>query len=199
MKNGRSSCPIFCYKNSLKGIKQAYWMAFTWSIRPRASISRSRFGGMSRALRPVTPPEVACIRTNFGQMTLGEFELLKEPEEEIDPIDWAYSSAQAHNLALKEITELRARLDGEKGTIDKLNAQLQDFIKTKDETETAMLQQFMGLLNEKKRKIRDQNRLLAGAKVDKSTGKRTDWRVRVKFCSNEIIDSVLNSVCERGD
>jgi hypothetical protein len=29
----------------------------------------------------------------------------------------------------------------------------------------------MDLLNEKKRKIRDQSRLLAGAKVDKSVGK----------------------------
>lgn len=34
-----------------------------------------------------------------------------------------------------------------------------------------MLQQFMELLNEKKRKIRDQNRLLASAKVDKDTGR----------------------------
>jgi hypothetical protein len=56
-------------------------------------------------------------------------------------------------------------------TIDKLNAQLEDFIKTKHEAETAMLQRFMELLNEKKRKIRDQSRLLAGAKVDKEVGK----------------------------
>lgn len=34
-----------------------------------------------------------------------------------------------------------------------------------------MLQQFMVLLNEKKRKIRDQSRLLADAKVDSVTGK----------------------------
>jgi hypothetical protein len=103
-------------------------------------------------------------------MTLGEFELKREPEEEIDPIDWAYTSARAHNLALKEMTRLKARLDAEQGTIDKLNAQLEDFINTKNEMETAMLQQFMELLNEKKRKIRDQSRLLAGAKVDKATG-----------------------------
>ena len=34
-----------------------------------------------------------------------------------------------------------------------------------------MLQQFMVLLNEKKRKIRDQSRLLAGVEVKESTGK----------------------------
>jgi len=66
--------------------------------------------------------------------------------------------------------EVKARIDDEKDTIARLQAQLDDFIKTKNEAETAMLQQFMELLNEKKRKIRDQSRLLAGAQVDKSTG-----------------------------
>lgn len=117
-------------------------------------------------------------------MTLGEFELVKKEEEEIDPIDWAYTSAQAHNLALKEMTQLKARLDGEQGIIDKLNAQLEDFIKTKNETETAMLQQFMELVNEKKRKIRDQSRLLAGAKVNKIAGKYIALHVYDVKCSN---------------
>ena len=66
---------------------------------------------------------------------------------------------------------MKGRVSREQDTIVKLNAQLDDFIKTKNETETAMLQQFMELLNEKKRKIRDQSRLLVGAKVDKTAGK----------------------------
>lgn len=66
---------------------------------------------------------------------------------------------------------MKARAGREQDTIAKLNAQLEEFIKTKNETETAMLQQFMELLNEKKRKIRDQSRLLAGAKVNKVTGR----------------------------
>ena len=70
----------------------------------------------------------------------------------------------------QELGEVKARIDDEKDTIARLQAQLDDFIKTKNEAETAMLQQFMELLNEKKRKIRDQSRLLAGAQVDKSTG-----------------------------
>jgi septal ring factor EnvC (AmiA/AmiB activator) len=68
------------------------------------------------------------------------------------------------------MVELEAKVKSEQQTVAKLNAQLNDFIKTKIEAETAMLQQFMQLLNEKKRKIRDQNRLLAGATVDKPTG-----------------------------
>ena len=80
---------------------------------------------------------------------------------------------------LKELADLKARVSSEQDTIAKLNAQLEDFIKAKNETENAMLQQFMGLLNEKKKKIRDQSRLLAGASVDKSTG---------RFSSSNMID-----------
>lgn len=94
----------------------------------------------------------------------------RDDEFEFNPFEWAQASAQAHLQTLRELAEVRARIDSEKETIKKLRAQLDDFIETKNEVETAMLQQFMELLNEKKRKIRDQSRLLAGAKVDKSTG-----------------------------
>jgi hypothetical protein len=82
------------------------------------------------------------------------------------------------------LTDLKARVSSEQDTIAKLNAQLDDFIKTKNDTETAMLQQFMELLNEKKMKIRDQSRLLAGAKVDKSAGKSSLAILRSPDVSN---------------
>ena len=104
------------------------------------------------------------------QVTWGEIVLPKDDEFEFNPFEWAQASAQAHLQTLQELAEVKARIDSEKDTITRLNAQLDDFIKTKNEAEAAMLQQFMELLNEKKRKIRDQSRLLAGAKVDKSTG-----------------------------
>jgi septal ring factor EnvC (AmiA/AmiB activator) len=104
------------------------------------------------------------------QVTLGEIVLPRDDEFELNPFEWARASAQAHTKTLQELAEVKARIDSENDTITKLNAQLDDFIKTKNEAETAMLQQFMELLNEKKRKIRDQSRLLATAKVDKSTG-----------------------------
>lgn len=88
-----------------------------------------------------------------------------------NPFEWAQVSAQAHTRSLQELAALKVQANSEGDTIAKLKAQLDDFIKSKDEAETAMLRQFMELLNEKKRKIRDQNRLLAGAKVDESTGK----------------------------
>jgi septal ring factor EnvC (AmiA/AmiB activator) len=104
-------------------------------------------------------------------VTLGEIVLPRDDEFEFNPFEWAQASAKAHAETLQELAQLKSRASGEVDVIAKLNAQLDDFIKTKDETENEMLQQFMDLLNEKKRKIRDQSRLLAGAKVDKSVGK----------------------------
>ncbi|KAH3915235.1 hypothetical protein HBH56_086130 [Parastagonospora nodorum] len=102
------------------------------------------------------------------KVTLGEIVLPRDDEYEFNPFEWAQASAKAHAETLKELADLKTRATSEQDTIAKLNAQLDDFIKTKNETETAMLQQFMQLLNEKKRKIRDQSRLLATAKVDSS-------------------------------
>jgi hypothetical protein len=101
---------------------------------------------------------------------LGEIVLPRDDDFEFNPFEWAQASAKAHAKTLKELADLKTRANSEQDTIAKLNAQLDDFIKTKNEAETAMLQQFMKLLNEKKRKIRDQSRLLATAKVDTSVG-----------------------------
>ncbi|KAF2878362.1 hypothetical protein BDV95DRAFT_19977 [Massariosphaeria phaeospora] len=102
------------------------------------------------------------------KVLLGEIVLPRDEEFEFNPFDWAQASAQAHADTLRALAELRGKATDEQSIIAQLNAQLEDFIKTKNETESAMLQQFMELLNEKKRKIRDQSRLLAGAKVDKN-------------------------------
>lgn len=96
--------------------------------------------------------------------------LPRDDNFEFNPFDWAEASAVAHSHTLQKLADLQATISSEQDTISKLNAQLEDFIKTKNETETAMLQQFMELLNEKKRKIRDQSRILAGAQVDESKG-----------------------------
>jgi hypothetical protein len=54
-------------------------------------------------------------------------------------------------------------------TIDDLTAQLDDLVKAKKSHQDEMLRKFAALLNTKKLKIRDQQRLLAHAKVDPGT------------------------------
>lgn len=48
---------------------------------------------------------------------------------------------------------------------------MEDFLRVKNEHENQMLERFSYLLNAKKLKIRDQQKLLAGATVSKNAGK----------------------------
>jgi septal ring factor EnvC (AmiA/AmiB activator) len=131
------------------------------------------------------------------QVTWGQIVLPRDDEFEFNPFEWAQASAQAHAQTLQQLAEVKARIDNERDTITRLNAQLDDFIKTKNEAETALLQQFMELLNEKKRKIRDQSRLLAGAKVDKSTGTHL-FLHRVRL-TDRLFYSPRYTVCQDGN
>jgi hypothetical protein len=97
---------------------------------------------------------------------MGEIILLKDEKKEIDPLDWARVAARATVAAKDEFADLQTRLSTQQTSIDKLHAQLADLVKAKEENDNAMLQKFAELLNEKKLKIRDQQRLLATAKVD---------------------------------
>lgn len=108
--------------------------------------------------------------------------LPRDDDFEFNPFEWAQASAKAHAGTLKELADLRTQANSEQDTIARLHAQLDDFVKTKNETEVAMLQQFMELLNEKKRKIRDQSRLLATAKVDSSVGE--------SHCATAVVKSL---------
>ncbi|KAI1530742.1 XRCC4 domain containing protein [Pyrenophora tritici-repentis] len=121
------------------------------------------------------------------KVTLGEIILPEDDEFEFNPFEWVQTSAVAHAETLQQMAVLKAKINSEHDTIAKLHAQLDDFIKTKNETETAMLQQFMTLLNEKKRKIRDQSRLLAGVKVDEAIG--GSLHIRVVINAKHVISS----------
>jgi hypothetical protein len=102
-------------------------------------------------------------------MTLGEIKLPKDEAFEIDPIDWARISAEAHTSAIKQLADLKTKTNESQSTIDKLEKQLEDFLEAKQQSENEMFEKFRVILNEKKKMIRDLQRLLAGAKVDKTT------------------------------
>lgn len=65
---------------------------------------------------------------------------------------------------------LRSQLEEQQDAVAKLTAQLEKLAHAKREHETALLDKFRLLLNAKKQKIRDQQRLLAGAQVNRETG-----------------------------
>lgn len=72
--------------------------------------------------------------------------------------------------ARQQADELDAKLAEQIENNRKLHEQLKALIEAKAEHENALLQKFTELLNAKKLKIRDQQRLLATAKVDSEKG-----------------------------
>ena len=65
-----------------------------------------------------------------------------------------------------ELASFKSKFREQQEAISKLNAQLEELIAAKTNHETELLEKFRDLLNEKKAKIRDQQRLLVTANVD---------------------------------
>ena len=97
---------------------------------------------------------------------LGEVTLEQNDKIEIDTVKWVHIAAKRAENLEAESHDLTAKYADQIQTIQKLNQQLDDLINAKEEHETALLAKFSEILNAKKLKIRDQQRLLAGAKVD---------------------------------
>ncbi|KAH0559746.1 hypothetical protein GP486_003736 [Trichoglossum hirsutum] len=115
------------------------------------------------------------IRKDIGGIVqrLGTISMQQNEDVEIDPFQWAGIAAKSATTAEDEITSLSIRYRAQEEVIKKLSEQLEDLIKAKSEHENILLEKFVELLNAKKLKIRDQQRLLNGAKVDLGTGDST--------------------------
>ncbi|KAK3109449.1 hypothetical protein LTR53_017285, partial [Teratosphaeriaceae sp. CCFEE 6253] len=108
------------------------------------------------------------LRKNTGgiRQRLGSIELKQDDEQEIDLFTWASTAAAATDGLRQQNSELRTDAGSQEERIAKLSRQLDDLIKAKKDHEDELLKKFAALLNAKKLKIRDQQRLLASAKVD---------------------------------
>jgi hypothetical protein len=108
------------------------------------------------------------FRNRIDQITqkLGSIEL-KETEEEIQLFDWASSAVDQQRSLQEEVSTLRSKLEASQATITALQSQVADLVKAKKEHEEQLISKFAVLLNEKKLKIRNQQRILSTAKVDK--------------------------------
>ena len=113
------------------------------------------------------------FRKNISQIhqRLGEIILKKDEEEEIDSISWVSTAVLRGDHLQDQVSDLQTKYEDQTEPIKKLNQQLEELIQAKKEHEISLFQKFRELLNEKKLKIRDQQRLLATSKVDRETGK----------------------------
>ncbi|KAI9813895.1 MAG: hypothetical protein M1832_006042 [Thelocarpon impressellum] len=121
-------------------------------------------------LASVTDAEEVTVsfRKNIGGITqrLGTVSLQKDETQEIELCDWTGIASEQASSTRDGLASLTARFQSQEETISKLNQQLEELIKAKEEHENAMLQKFTELLNAKKLKIRDQQRVLDGTKID---------------------------------
>lgn len=108
------------------------------------------------------------IRKNIGGVTqrLGSIKLDQDDErEEVLAFEWVDSAVAASDDLRSQLDKLQVSFESQKDQVTSLTSQLDELVKAKKEHEDQLLQKFAALLNAKKLKIRDQQRLLNGAQV----------------------------------
>ncbi|KAI0378388.1 hypothetical protein F5Y04DRAFT_149229 [Hypomontagnella monticulosa] len=108
------------------------------------------------------------FRKNIQGITqrLGSIKLEEDEKTEISPFDWCVSAIGTREKVGEDLAAATVKIQNLEDSLKELREQLDDLIKTKEEDETQLLEKFRDLLNEKKVKIRQQQRLLASATVD---------------------------------
>ncbi|KAI0403492.1 hypothetical protein F4802DRAFT_291381 [Xylaria palmicola] len=108
------------------------------------------------------------FRKNIQGITqrLGSIKLDESDKTEVSPFDWCVSAIASRTRVTEELAAATAKIEALEQSVNELKSQLDDFIAAKEEDETQLLEKFRDLLNSKKLKIRQQQRLLAAAKVD---------------------------------
>lgn len=112
------------------------------------------------------------IRKNIAGITqrVGTIKLAQDDErEEISAFDWVDTAVARSDDLRTELDILQTSLSSQQDQVAKLTAQLYELVKAKTEHEAELLRKFAQLLNAKKLKIRDQQRLLDGAGINPKT------------------------------
>ncbi|OLN92124.1 hypothetical protein CCHL11_01491 [Colletotrichum chlorophyti] len=97
---------------------------------------------------------------------LGSIELNHSPREVIELFEWCGLSVQTANEAKEALVSATTKATKLEESVRELKAQLDELVAAKEADESELLEKFRDLLNEKKLKIRQQQRLLASASVD---------------------------------
>ena len=88
----------------------------------------------------------------------------------ISPVDWAAISVSRGDALEQKVASLDGRYRQAEDENRKLNEQLEKLIQTKIQHENQLIANFVQILNQKKLKIRNQQRLLDSSTVDPAKG-----------------------------
>ena len=102
---------------------------------------------------------------------IGEIILNKDENHEINTISWISTAVIRSDSLEQNVEEMTRKLKAYEDAMERLKDQMNELQLAKISDETALLDKFCEVLNYKKAKIRDQQLLLATAKVDKARGK----------------------------
>ncbi|KAK0122403.1 hypothetical protein ONS95_010641 [Cadophora gregata] len=133
--------------------------------------------------KPVSPGEgveaVASIQAGAKSLTIiiqrniegitqkfGTLVLPRGPDDAADFYDWCSESVLENTKIAQELQASNLKLDEKDAQIKKLEVALAELVQLKNDNDTQLLEKFSLLLNEKKLKIRDQQRLLQSSNVD---------------------------------
>jgi len=99
---------------------------------------------------------------------LGNIEIPSDETAEIDIFGWCGLAIESAKRSSQTLVELKTKVKEQEISLKKLHNNFEELVKAKTDHETDLLEKFSVLLNEKKLKIRDQQRLLSSANVDPS-------------------------------
>ncbi|KAJ5794435.1 hypothetical protein N7457_001034 [Penicillium paradoxum] len=111
---------------------------------------------------------VITIRKRVQTITqrLGTLILKQNDEQAVELFEWTgLTAVRAHRLE-EQVSRLTSRHQIAEETIHRLNEQLEELMRAKAQHENRLMANFVQVLNEKKLKIRNQQRLLTSATVD---------------------------------
>ncbi|CAI7620747.1 unnamed protein product [Penicillium glandicola] len=111
---------------------------------------------------------VITIRKRVQTITqrLGGFVLKQDDEQAVELFEWTGLTAMRAHMLEQQVSSLTGRYRLAEDTIHMLSEQLEELMHAKSEHENRLVANFVQVLNEKKLKIRNQQRLLASATVD---------------------------------
>jgi DNA double-strand break repair and V(D)J recombination protein XRCC4 len=116
------------------------------------------------------------LRNRIDKITqrLGSVELSQDDDAEIQLFEWCGSAIDQRTALEIERSNLRIQYESAQDTILSLESKLEDLVKAKADHEEELISKFVLLLNEKKLKIRNQQRFLSTAKVDQKKWKQME-------------------------
>ncbi|KAJ6085956.1 hypothetical protein N7486_010237 [Penicillium sp. IBT 16267x] len=111
---------------------------------------------------------VITVRKRVQSITqrLGAIILKQNDEQAIELFEWSGLAAARAGELESQVIDLTDRYRAAEDTVQKFKGQLEELMRAKTQHETQLVANFVQLLNEKKLKIRNQQRLLASATAD---------------------------------